>query len=454
MDVTETSWGSRMGSSFQNMCCGIITIPICWYIVFWNESNYVKEQATADLIAKATVVEGCNTGNMGKFVYVEDCSLKCPNMYGDLPDVLKPWIDDHFLAATEISWNVQVKQWVQVCDKDSEKTVTGGTRTTVTCHDELQWASSITHNAWGHNAKGQPTIDYEDRSDHNDDNARCTMHGERDGDNKVKANTVSLVKENGVKSFELTDALLNNVAALDHDVLGDEADLSTVTNVTEDAWQRDLIKQAKNTLLWRSGADDQSDLCDMKITLSGRGGDGPYSVVGDEVKHGGSSTFTFHQPETYSIFGGETAQLQEMRPGKLTPEAFIALKKAEAASLVWIIRICCFIGMILGFQCIFQPLSVSADLLMYLNFCTCGLGEILDQAAQAMICMVSCGAGMSCFCMAFILAWLFANPFYAICGLVMMCCLSGAAFYVKSQRKRKDVDAKELVDEEYRAIDA
>merc|ERR1719291_382999 len=89
------------------------------------------------------------------------------------------------------------------------------------------------------------------------------------------------------------------------------------------------------------------------------------------------------------------------------------------------IRIIGLFVMIMAFFMIFSPLSVMADLLMWLNYCTCCLGSILDKASQAVISAVSCGTGCICFTIIFCAAWCVANPTYTLIGVLLIACICG-----------------------------
>merc|ERR1711920_6384 len=150
-------------------------------------------------------------------------------------------------------------------------------------------------------------------------------------------------------------------------------------------------------------------------------------------------------PETFEFWGRKTYPLEELREGSYTKADFEAQVKSENKMIAYILRLVFFIVMICAFGCIFQPLSVAADLLRVLNYCTCCLGSILDHAAQSVISCVSCMSACWCFTVVFILAWFCANPTYALIGVVILVALCGVCVFlgqtVGKKGKEADVDS-------------
>lgn len=429
--VVDQNWFQREGNACGSMCLGFCLVPICVIGIFYNELNYVKELATADLIKKATIVPNCQTGSSGNnaFVYVTGCKLQAPNLAPGAPDVLQQFMPERFEGA-ELAWSVEIKQWKRHCRTESttHKTSTGGSRTVQReiCECKLDWFPN--------------PIPSECQSEQN-----------------LGASMPSNI-QNGVKYAPKGEIKLFDPA----DPNGESFVLSQ-TFTEQIPYKTGILKapySGQPHQFWNGGRLDAGmlnlhsdgvlktgdDLNDIRVTVTGRGTDELQAVAADEVREGKDFTFVAHPPEQYSIFGRETNPVAALVDGSPSRSDYISDLKVAAGVMTMIVRIILFIVMIAAFNCIFQPLSVMADLLKILNFCTCCLGDILDNAAQMVIGMVSCGCGCSCFLVAFILAWMYANPFYAILGLVVLFGLVGAAFFLKSQVKGKKVFAREPAD--------
>merc|ERR1712217_593200 len=166
-----------------------------------------------------------------------------------------------------------------------------------------------------------------------------------------------------------------------------------------------------------------------RITVSGVGVD-VASVAAKQVPLDDMSDLVAFPGQPFDMWGRRTYDLLKLEPGSLNIRAFIAAYKTENAEFAWILRIGSLIVLCGAFNCIFKPLSVAADLVKMLNYCTCCLGDILDGAAQSVISTVSCCFAIFCFLMVFSAAWAVANPtFLAVFGLWVVGCLcAGIAF--------------------------
>lgn len=162
-----------------------------------------------------------------------------------------------------------------------------------------------------------------------------------------------------------------------------------------------------------------SDIGDIRITVTGAWVTQP-SIAAKQVSQGRGSGFAEFPPQRFSFFGQTTKPLERLVDQRMTQKEFINQYKESNAILVWIFRVIGLVGMCVGCNFIFQPLSVSADLLRVLNYCTCCLGTLLDNASQCLIFTVSSTLACMCFMCVFVLAWLFANPWYAVGGAVVI----------------------------------
>ena len=110
----------------------------------------------------------------------------------------------------------------------------------------------------------------------------------------------------------------------------------------------------------------------------------------------------------------EDLSYMDIRNGNLAAkEVFAANEKAESM-WVWILRIAGFLIMAAGFNAIFRPLSVLADVLPF-------LGNIAEAGCGIVSKLLAFGLSM----LVIAVAWLFYRPLLAICLFVLM----GAAIF-------------------------
>jgi N-methylhydantoinase A/oxoprolinase/acetone carboxylase beta subunit len=132
-EITRQGWLSRIGESFKGILFGIIVIPLCLILLWWNEGRAVTTARSLAEGAAAVVAvqpDKVDSANDKKLVHITG-AVKAD------ADV----VDDQFkvtAAALKLIRNVEIYQWVE--DKKTEKKQnTGGseeTRTTYTYKKE------------------------------------------------------------------------------------------------------------------------------------------------------------------------------------------------------------------------------------------------------------------------------------------------------------------------------
>lgn len=136
----------------------------------------------------------------------------------------------------------------------------------------------------------------------------------------------------------------------------------------------------------------------------------------------------------------------------LSPSEFLKEWNAEITGNLWIIRICALILMVVAFEMIVQPLSVAADLLRTLNYCTCCLGTFLDDAAQCVIHTVAFVAALALFSITVAVAWIAARPLLGI-GLLVVA-VGAICFLIHTHRKHGSARQVGISDVENRGMEA
>jgi len=424
-ETTYTNWFQREGNAFKSMCCGIICIPILVVMIFANEINLVKAQATADVISTATVTPDCKPlpGNMGALVFAA-CHVNAPDIANRLPTPLRPFVETFHGAS--LSYSVEIYQWQETSSKDCQKDNTGGE----TCHTTYSYDQG-----W----QGGPINSRGFRASYGHENVgRLPSNMQSSNSFAVPPHSIVLSSSSGpvaeAKGFVLDETLQGQLPL--HTVTPSRGAGGGATWQPESGsyfLSSEMLQPDGDYLVTYYGSPAVGDL---RVSITGQSA-ATASICAKQVPYGGNeASLAAWPPQVFDIWGRVTYKLEELREGLMTKGELKAQIKSENSMLAILLRIACFFLMMMAFNCIFQPLSVAADLLRFLNYCTCCLGSILDQAAQSVICCVSCSSACWCFTLTFVLAWMFANPTYGIIGLVVIVALTVAGC-VAGQKSKK-----------------
>jgi hypothetical protein len=446
VEYSSQNWFQGEGNAIVSMCGGCVGVVVLSLVIFMNENNYVKSIATADLLTNAVDVSNCkyDPANDDHLVYVHGCNVVAPqigatvsNLAANPSPFLNSLLSGSSLETPSVQMTVEIMQWYEHCEETShtQKDNQGGTQTVTvkTCDGRKRWQSSLPTNGVIHIRNS---------------NKRFLNAGNIPRNLPAGSETISC-KDNcvqmGADGFVLPEESVEWMS--DQNVVG-EARIDTnsrgVWNGNGDA-QQNMVTRDDGYLYIRYTNRNYYNGCvndgncvspgigDIRITLTAK------------VAHQASMAaeqrglnFGPWPPQKFNFFGQTTNEVERVKFDQdRTVEQFIDDWKSESSSLLWIIRLVAFILMFAAWSCIFQPLSVMADLLRILNYCTCCIGSILDNAAQCVISMVSCGFACCCFTFVFIVAWFVARPLYAVLGLVIMVGLgvSAAVFHFTQGKK-------------------
>eukprot|EP00451_Oxyrrhis_marina_P026597 CAMPEP_0204357282 /NCGR_PEP_ID=MMETSP0469-20131031/35617_1 /ASSEMBLY_ACC=CAM_ASM_000384 /TAXON_ID=2969 /ORGANISM="Oxyrrhis marina" /LENGTH=464 /DNA_ID=CAMNT_0051344915 /DNA_START=43 /DNA_END=1437 /DNA_ORIENTATION=- len=400
----------RMCGALCSSICGVVMIICCVVLVFWNENNLVIHEATVLEIEDAKVYQSCvpDPTATGKLVLVA-CDVYTPDIASSLPDPLTPFLD-HFSGAS-VSWSMQIYQWVQTSSEDCHKTNNGGQSCRTTYSYNAQWTSSPTDSNSFHRSSG-----------HDNRGTRFPTNLQPTGQVNAPASTVVL-SQSGTpdKGFVVNPDLVTTLPSID---LGDKlkAPAAPAANNHNSNWQGGgsltpaMLHVYQNGLQTSTGAPSIGDL---RIQLTGQTAQEATACAVQLGISGASSQYTFGPlpPQSFGWFGKKTKPLQRLQTGKVSQEEFMKQFYAEGQTMAWLIRIGSLALMTMAFWMVLSPLSVAADGLMFLNYCTCGLGSVLDSAAQCLIGTAAFFLALMLTAITIALAWFAARPALAL-GLV------------------------------------
>lgn len=422
--TTNENWFQREGGAIKSMCCGFLVVILCSMMIFWNETNLVIAQATADVMKGAEVVQNCApSSEQGALVFAA-CDVNAPDISDHVNSQLHPFVGK--FEGSSISWSTEIYQWVEQRHDDQHctKTKTGGKSCTHNVYYTYnrEWSSSAVNSGnfrsqYGHDNQG--SIPFSDGS------YTLPAYGIYLSNKPGSAASVSQTDPHFVLDGNLQSQFPSKSVPLKSEA---SANGMQVSGGYVRKGNGDEIGDTRTSVSGSGSA--KASVC----ALQGSDLDGG-------VKLGPSP------PQPFDIWGRMTYPLEDLRGGIYTKKSFIAMIKSENQVIADLLRVVGFIVMIWAFFCIYKPLSVMADLLMFLDYCTCCLGSILDKASQAIIGCVACASGCFCFTFIFTCAWMVANPTYAVCGVIVLCCICGlgAGARFGGLIPKKDAQARECI---------
>jgi len=433
--VTSTNWFEREIGAVKNMCFGFVLVIVLSIVIFKNESNYVSELATADKIkSTGEFIATCqySPNNNGKLIVVP-CQVTEPNLVPGTPPLIQKMMAS--FEGTSISWSVEILQWVKKCHttRNCHKTNTGGEEctSTTTCNDEQEWVSNVN------------TGELEDPSHSNyGTHMPSNFH---DGSVSAQSDQVymSATKGHPEQGYQLDQELLGQFPSTSLPLKSPTPTVRRYTDGDADGTLQFEHFTSVSDGTYMTG----NSIGDIKVSLTGSGA----SIATVAAKQTAASNqlggFLDWPAEAYNIFGQKTKPIKRIHFSSQNPTEFGEEMERTAGMVVYAVRIGCFILMVGAFKCIFEPLSTAADLLMFLNYCTCCLGSILDHAAQSVIGAVSCCSACMCFTFLFVISWMFVHPWYIVAGSTIMVCgcgIAGAAHASGAVSQGKVADARSL----------
>ncbi len=134
-EVTETSWFSRIGSSFSGMGLGLILLVAGTILLWWNEGDFV---ATRDALNETQAItqelgdiKSVNAALDGKVVHASG--------FADTGDILTDPVFGISEKAISIERQVEYFQWVEHSKSEKRKKLGGGEETVTTYTYRKEW---------------------------------------------------------------------------------------------------------------------------------------------------------------------------------------------------------------------------------------------------------------------------------------------------------------------------
>ncbi len=371
-EVTNESWFGRIGGAFKGIVIGLILILIAFPVLFKNEGRAVGRYKTLKEGGGAVVAvssENVDPENEGKLIHLTglattDETLSDP-VFGVSENALK------------LKRVVEMYQWKEASKSTSKKKMGGGKTTTRTYSYSKTWSD-----------KPISSSSFKKPSEHQNPGS---FPYESTGQT---ADDISL------ESYILSGSLagkINNFVALPVDV--------------DAAIPEELKTKAKShDAGFYIGANPTSpQIGDMRIKFK-VAKPTEVSVIAKQV----GNTFA-----AYSTKAGGSINLLQV--GVHSADAMIQKEQEGNKMLTMILRIVGFVLMLLGFNMIFKPLSVLADVLPILgNIVGAGTG-IISFLLAAILSLITIAVG-----------WIVYRP---LLGIILLAVAVGLVVAIKGKLK-------------------
>ena len=351
-EVTKTSYGSRLGSSFKGIGSGLLLFVLATVLLWWNEGRAVK---TAKMLKTAST----------ECVDVADVSTVDPALNGKLIHATAIAKTDETL--TDPDYGIQVNaiwlkrsteyyQWVEHSTSETKDKIGGGQETVTTYTYSREWVGSPVNSNSFHDP------DYKGVN-----STRLTVP-----DNSVRAEKVSF------GGYVLPAGMVNSIPAREPVALPAELGDNRTSYVN-------------NNVLYYGEDPGKPAVGDVRVTFTqGTGGDASIlaQVVGD----------TF---EPYKHKNGK--QLQVLSMGVHSMESMFESEKAANKAILWLLRI---VGIMLVIAALRMVFNILVTLLKVL--------PPLAKVGELGVNLVTAVVGFIWSLLVILLAWVVYRPVLAI----------------------------------------
>jgi hypothetical protein len=312
-EVSRQSWFGRLGKSFTGIIAGILFIAIAFFLLFWNEGRSVKRAKTLEEgagIVTTVAADAVDPAHEGTLIHLsgfaETRNTPTDSMFGVSVNALK------------LIRSVEMYQWTESSRSEEKKMLGGGTETVTTYTYDKEWRSSLVSSSGFKVQEGHANP--------------ASMPVQPD---TFRADPITL------GAFTLPASVVASIGGLEPVML----DPDSVK--IPDTGQRNS-KVAGNEIYL--GADPQApQVGDLRITFQ--------SVPSQDISIVAAQTRKTLQPYT-SQAGGK---IELVERGIVDAASMFASAQTGNRVITWMIRTGGFLLMLIGWNMLFRPLSVLAD---------------------------------------------------------------------------------------------
>lgn len=375
-EVTNTSWFSRIGSSFKGILFGIILIVIAVGVLFYNEGKAVKtaKGLKEGLSAVISVdAQQQDASRQGKLIHISGEVLT--------QDMLK---DDDFgiiVNALKLKRNVQMYQWSENQQSETKTKLGGGEETVTTYSYEKKWSQQLENSSSFKNPEGHQNP------------------------NSFKYNAYSKSASNAsLGVYKLSNSIVSKI--------------SNFTSLRIDAIDTLKVKNAHlsgNQIYIGEGNLQEPNIGDLKVSFSVVKPGRDYSIVSKEMN--GNLV-------PYLTKTGTNIEL--VSKGIISASSMFESAQKQNTFLTWLFRIIGFFMMYFGFLLILRPLEVFADVVPF-------IGNIVGFGLK----ILSFLLGLALWFITIAIGWIFYRPVVGTALLVLVAVLIVSIVVLVGRKKDK-----------------
>jgi hypothetical protein len=370
-EVTRRGYGGRIKDSIKGILFGLILFFGSFVLIYWNESNTVKNYRTIAEARKVAVslptCETLDSASDGKLVHV--------NGPATTEDILADEVFGVSLKAIGLRRIAEMYQWDEDVRTETKTNAGGSETTTKTYTYTKEWSSRLI------------------------DSSQFKQSAEHQNPTSMPYESESwTARDVALGAYTLSESLIAQISA---------SEALPVSVDSLPAAIRDEFKPG-GEYLYRGASPSSPQIGDTRVRFL-KIPEGPVSVVSQLA----GNSFT-----SYTSKAGKSVNW--LMHGLLTLKEMADTKKSEAVMLAWILRGVGLLCMYLGLVLFLRPIRVLADVLPIVGrIVGGGIGIVSFVIAFCLTVITIC------------ISWLTVRPLVAVPMLVAI----GFIFYTLRKRK-------------------
>ncbi len=358
-EVTNESWFGRIGGAIKGVLVGLLFIAIAFGLLFWNEGRSVKRYKTLKEGKGAVVSIKPDTVDPltdGKLVHVTGKA--------ETTDNLTDPVFGAEVVALKLERHVEMYQWKESSRTETKKKLGGGKKKVTTYTYSKVWSN-----------RAIDSSRFKKSADHQNPGSMPFQSVDK------YAETVTL------GAFTLPRRLVERIGGAE------------TLSVDPAMLPSDLRSRVtgNNGGFYMGDSPDSPQIGDVRITFKVVR---PVNV--SIVSRQNGNTF-----EPYQTKVGGSIELLEM--GTHSADAMFQSAQQSNKILAWILRLVGFVLMLIGFNMVFKPLSVIADVVPF-------IGSIVGVGTGIISFLISLVLSL----LTIAIAWIFYRPLLGISLLVIV----------------------------------
>ena len=356
-EVTETSWFSRIGSSFSGMGLGLVLLIGGTGLLWWNEGDFVATRDALNETQAAAVelgdVKSINSSMNGKVVHASG--------FADTQDVLTDPVFGIGERAIAMERKVEFYQWVEHSKQEKRKKLGGGEETVTTYTYERAWNPRPVQSGQFHDPAARTANSNSVRMNVENQNLRAT--NVTLGAYRLPAFFISSISGSvpmQVKmSEEAKNALRSNIAGATNTPLLDQkfdnAMSSMATQMMNAAFGSEELIHEQGDTIYIGKTPSNPQIGDVRVTFK-------------TVHPADISIIAKLNGDTFEKFTASNGKdISRLSMGTVSMESMFGKAHSGNSTMTWILRGVGILLVIAGLKCLFAPLAVIADVIPLLG---------------------------------------------------------------------------------------